>query len=119
MNIEELLDQIKTRPDKVNFDDVMATIAEYYDYQPTRFTNGPEADRLINEAGTNEGSCRIFAFGKLNWLTEAETLACFGHYYRDDVLLNPGGSNHANIRTFMEYGWSEIHFDKPALIIRK
>ncbi|MEP1447388.1 MAG: HopJ type III effector protein [Paraglaciecola sp.] len=46
---------------------------------------------MINQAGTNEGSCKIFYFSKLQKLTENQTLALFGSYYRDDVLANPKG----------------------------
>jgi len=71
---------------------------------------------VINEAGNNEGSCKIFAFGQLARLSEAETLTCFGQYYRDDVLNNPHSNDHANIRMFIKYGWQGINFDSEALI---
>jgi len=63
----------------------------------------------------NEDSCKIFAFGKLHNLDKDQTLACFGKHYREDVLLQPGGSNHANIRNFMEHGWEGIKFEGEAL----
>jgi hypothetical protein len=40
----------------------------------------------------------------------------FGTYYRNDVLANPTGTDHGNIRNFMLSGWSEIKFDSPALV---
>lgn len=115
MSIEALLDRIKQHPAAIDFNEVIAAIDAHYDYTPTRFSNGVEGDKVVNEAGRNEGSCRIFAFARLNGLTEAETLACFGRFYRDDVLHNPDGTDHANIRTFMRHGWGGIHFDGPAL----
>lgn len=118
MNIQDLITKIRTNPESVQFDEVMAAIAEQYDYNPTRFTNGPADDQLVNEAGQNEGSCKLFAFARLNGLNEAETLACFGDYYRKDVLQNPDGTDHGNIRGFMRDGWAGIHFDQPALIPR-
>ena len=33
------------------------------------------------------------------------TLWLFGDFYRKDVLENPDGTDHANIRAFMEGGW--------------
>jgi hypothetical protein len=115
MTLEQLIEQIKNRPETVEFNDVILTINDNYVYSETRFTIGI-ADRLvINEAGSNAGSCRIFAFARLNGLSESETLACFGRYYRDDVLENEGGADHANIRSFMRYGWRGIHFDQQPL----
>ncbi|NNF96141.1 MAG: hypothetical protein HKM94_04340 [Halobacteria archaeon] len=49
---------------------------------------------------------------------ELETLACFGKYYREDVLQHPQGTDHLNIRTFMRHGWSGIQFEYPALTPR-
>lgn len=100
------------------FAELMQLIADQYDYSPTLFTNGIEADCVTNEAGTNEGSCKLFAFAKLNQLNKTQTLLCFGEYYRVDVLLNPEGSDHANIRTFMKYGWDGIKFSGNALTVK-
>jgi len=111
MSITQLIDKIKSQPDTVTFHEVIDTIAAHYDYTPARFTNGD----AVSEAGTNEGSCKIFAFAQLNGLNEAETLACFGDFYRKDVLENPDGTDHANIRNFMVHGWAGIKFDQPAL----
>lgn len=99
----------------VAFRDTMHVIAEHYAYQPARFCNGLAAERMINEPGTNEGSCKIFHFAHRHGLSEAETLALFGEYYREDVLGNPAGEGHKNIRTFMRYGWAGIEFDGAAL----
>ena len=116
MTIENLLNTIRNHPNDINFNDVMKYITDHYHYTPARFTNGIDSDTVINEAGTNEGSCKIFAFGKLEGFSEAETLACFGQYYRDEVLNDPDGDNHANIRTFIKYGWQGIEFDHPILV---
>lgn len=110
-----LLEKIRSQPDTVEFAEVIEYIAQHYDYTPTRFSNGVTGDVVISEAGQNEGSCKIFRFAELNGLSEAETLACFGKYYRDDVLGNPEGSDHANIRTFIRHGWTGIQFDGEAL----
>ena len=113
MTTEELLKLLRTNPESIEFQQVMETIDQYYNYTPARFANGD----VINESGTNEGSCKIFAFGQINQLNEQETLACFGTYYRNDVLQNPEGSDHANIRTFMTHSWDGIKFDSAALTV--
>jgi len=115
MTLEQLLQTIKTSPDTVDFNEVIATINQHYSYTPTLFTNGMGERKIVNEVGQNEGSCRIFAFAKLQGLNKEQTLACFGKIYRDDVLNQPFGSDHANIRRFMEYGWIGIAFDGVAL----
>ncbi len=116
MTTEELIELIKTQPDKVEFDQVIDVIDDNYEYSPTHFTNGQGHDLVNNLSGSNEGSCKIFAFATLNGLNEEETLACFGKYYREDVLNHPKGNDHANIRTFMRNGWSGIRFDGTVLI---
>lgn len=115
MSLEKLLRQIKQHPQTVEFDDVMAVIDQHYIYTETGFSNGVGEDRVVNAAGSNAGSCRIFAFGQVNGLSQAETLACFGHYYRDDVVGNPEGQDHGNIRTFIRHGWAGIGFDGEPL----
>lgn len=113
-----LLEKIRSQPATVEFSEVIEHIAQHYDYTPTRFSNGMAGDEVVSEAGNNEGSCKIFRFAQLNGLSEAETLACFGKYYRDDVLGSPDGSDHANIRSFMRHGWAGIQFDGEALRAR-
>ncbi len=117
MEIDTFLSKIK-EGERVAFTDTMHLIDEHYHYQPVAFTNGPGGDRIANPAGSNEGSCKIFAFAKLQGLTEAGTLALFGDYYWHDVLENPDGDSHANIRTFIRYGWKEIRFSGEALLPR-
>jgi hypothetical protein len=118
MPLQQLLEQIRHQPQLVDFHQVMQVIEQHYDYQPTAFSNGIEDDRVDNPAGQNEGSCKIFAFARLNGLNEAETLACFGDFYRRDVLQNPQGDDHANIRRFMRHGWTGVRFDNFPLSAR-
>jgi hypothetical protein len=101
----------------VSFQDTMDVISLHYDYQPTDFSNGL-SEPVLNEAGRNEGSCKIFAFAKLHGLSEAETLALFGDFYRKDVLENPHGADHQNIRIFMRDGWAGVVFKGEALQIK-
>jgi HopJ type III effector protein len=114
MTLEQFLAKIK-QDEHVSFDETIAVIAANYDYQPTEFSNGLYDGILTNTAGTNEGSCKIFAFAKLHQLNEQQTLSLFGHYYRLDVLDDPDGAGHQNIRNFMKYGWQGIHFSNPPL----
>ncbi len=113
-----LIDKIKASPESISFDEIISFIAEHYQYTPVRFSNGAGENLVINEAGSNEGSCKIFSFARLNELSRDETLACFGKYYREDVLLNPKGHDHANIRSFVKHGWSGVQFDAEALIAK-
>ncbi len=100
------------------FSDTIELIDNHFDYFPSRFTNGAGDSQAVNKAGTNEGSCKIFALGKLLALDETQALHCFGDYYRIDVLQNLDGSDHANIRNFMTHGWDGIAFDNVALKAR-
>ncbi len=92
--------------------------ATYYDYSPGVFHNGQAGVAVSNAAGSNEGSCKLFAFAQLNQLDEAATLACFGRYYREDVLQSPAGTDHANIRNFIRFGWTGIRFEGEALCLK-
>ena len=58
MQISDLLEKLTSKPEQVEFKEVMAAISANYHYQPCTFSNG----ELVNRAGTNEGSCKIFAF---------------------------------------------------------
>jgi len=99
-----------TSNEKVSFDETMAIINECYDYTPTQFTNGLADAMLTNAAGTNEGSCKIFAFASLNQLNSSQTLNLFGDYYHKEVLTDLKGTDHQNIRNFMQSGWEGIQF---------
>lgn len=114
MNLTTFLQQLNDAPDSIAFTDTMAVIDANYLFTPTAFDNG----NTNNAADQNNGSCKIFAFGQLNQLTEQQTLHCFGDYYRQDVLANPNGEDHQNIRQFMQSGWSGIDFSAQALIVK-
>lgn len=111
MNLDAFLQKLNQSPESVDFTDTMAAIETTYDFTPSAFTNGT----LRNEAGQNSGSCKLFAFALLNQLSEQQTLACFGAYYRDDVLKHPEGTDHQNIRNFMKTGWAGVKFDSMPL----
>ncbi|MEX2476577.1 HopJ type III effector protein [Marinobacter sp.] len=96
-----------------SFDDTLALIDGYFEYQPTDFRNGP----LFNAAGENAGSCRVFALGQYCSLSEADTLGLFAEHYQQ-VLNDPVGDSHGNIRQFISSGWSGIRFEGNPLRAR-
>ena len=109
MSLDEFLQQLSPST-SLDFENTMQVIADNYDYQQVAFKNGD----VQNNAGENEGSCKIFAFAQLNKLSEEQTLLCFGRFYRD-VLNTPEGNDHGNIRNFMKSGWDGISFEGSAL----
>ena len=115
MSLDEFLLQLRSNPESIEFDEVMALIESLYDFSPAAFRNGV----IHNATGENSGSCKLFAFAQQQGLSESETLACFGRFYREDVLLNPGADSHKNIRNFMASGWSGISFDTNPLTERQ
>lgn len=103
--------------DLINQKSFQATIAyidEKYNFTPTAFKNGNQ----FNNANENNGSCKIFAFAKINNLEKDATLSLFGSYYFDDVLKNPEGNDHQNIRNFIKFDWDGISFDGDALELK-
>ncbi|WP_064198125.1 MULTISPECIES: HopJ type III effector protein [Emticicia] len=115
MTLDSFLKKLNETPQEVAFTDTMAIVEALYDFTPTAFKNGD----LHNEAGQNSGSCKLFSFAKLQNFSVEQTLACFGDFYRKDVLENPDASNHQNIRNFMETGWEGISFEGTALTEKK
>lgn len=107
-----ILEQLQKNPEAIDFNQVIEYIDNQYDFTPTQFRNG----NTENEAGQNNGSCKIFSFAKLHNLTKEETLHLFGDFYRKDVLQNPEGNDHQNIRNFINFGWEGIHFSGEALV---
>jgi hypothetical protein len=111
MTIEEFKIKLIETPETIGFTETMAVIDSNYKFSPTMFKNG----EAVNKVGTNNGSCKLFAFAQLQELDQAQTLACFGDYYRLDVLENPRAKDHANIRNFIVHGWEEVEFFGDAL----
>lgn len=105
------IEQLRQAMATLQFNETMEIIEALYDFTPTGFTNGDTR----NEAGENNGSCKLFAFAKIHDFTEAQTLALFGEHYRN-VLATPDGDDHQNIRNFMKTGWAGITFDGIALV---
>lgn len=111
MELNNFLKRLNESPDSVTFNNTMTVIDSLYEFTPAPFKNGS----LLNEAGQNNGSCKLFSFAHLQGLSQQQTLHCFGAYYRDDVLKHPDGTDHQNIRNFIKTGWEGIAFDCVAL----
>jgi len=111
MELDTFLQRLNDTPEGIAFDDTMALIDALYEFTPTTFRNGNQ----LNEAGKNNGSCKLFSFARLHGLTPLQTLYCFGDYYRKDVLGNPDGTDHQNIRNFIRTGWGGISFEGSVL----
>lgn len=113
MTITAFLERLQSNPKAITFQNTIQVIEENYNFTPTAFQNGNQ----YNKVGENNGSCKIFAFAKLSNLSKETTLACFGAYYFEDVLQNPEGTDHQNIRNFMQTGWGGIQFEGEALVL--
>ena len=114
MNTSEYLEKVKQTPGKVEFSELMEVIESEYSFTPSAFKNG----QLENTENENMGSCKLFSFAQLHGLTAEQTLACFGTYFREDVLQNLDGEDHQNIRNFMQSGWDGVVFSRNALITK-
>jgi hypothetical protein len=111
MTLETFLSKLKNTPEAIEFTETINVIESYYDFTPTGFKNGD----LYNKAGENSGSCKLLAFAKLQGLNKNETLACFGKYYFEEVLNDPNGTGHQNIRNFMKTGFEGLEFEDVPL----
>jgi len=111
MNIGFFKNKLKNNPKSIEFCETMSVVDEHYNFTPTAFKNGS----LENAAGQNSGSCKLFAFATSQKLSKEETLACFGQFYFKDVLNNPNGEGHQNIRNFMKTGFEGLYFENTAL----
>ena len=97
MTLNDYLTTLAENPKSIQFSDTMTIIENHYEFTACAFNN----HGLLSAANENNGSCKIFAFAKINGLSKQNTLDCFGKFYRDDVLQNPKADDHMNIRTFM------------------
>jgi hypothetical protein len=114
MTIAEFIQKLNQAPQSISFTETISLIEENYNFEPTAFKNGA----IYNASGQNSGSCKLFTFAQMNDLTVEQTLACFGSYYFEDVLKNPEGCDHQNIRNFMQTGWESIEFEGKALTLK-
>lgn len=110
-DISRLLHGIDTNT--LTFADVLAFIDANYLYHPVEFYNG----ELFNPAGINEGSAKVFSLARLHGLNQLDTLKLFAEHYQA-VLNTPSGTDHANIRNFIHYGWRAFQMTNHALSAR-
>ncbi|PQV49697.1 HopJ type III effector protein [Jejuia pallidilutea] len=111
MNIASFITKLKNTPEQVEFSETMNIVDQNYEFTPTAFKNGT----LENAKGENSGSCKLFAFAKAQGFSKEETLACFGAFYFEDVLKNPKGDGHQNIRNFIKTGFEGLSFEDEPL----
>jgi hypothetical protein len=111
MESAKFLQRLAKAPEEIAFNDTIAVVDANFEFTPTAFNNG----ELHNAAGQNNGSCKVFSFARLHKLSPEQTLHCFGDYYRKDVLGDPQGTDHQNIRNFIRTGWAGITFEGDAL----
>ena len=112
MTVENFKNKLRNTPKDINFSETMSVVEENYVFTPSAFKNGD----LQNSSIENLGSCKVFSFALKQQLTKEETLACFGQYYFNDVLENPNGSDHQNIRNFMNTGFKGLIFENETLV---
>lgn len=107
----------KLAANTVQFAETLALVEKWYDLHPSAFKNGLDEHAVENAQGTNEGSLKVFALGRLNGFTPEQALASFGEHYRD-VQNTPDGHDHQNIRQFMAHGWPGIQFENAPLTLK-
>ncbi len=111
MTLDVFKQTIQNTPKKVEFSDTISVIESLYSFTPIAFKNGS----LFNKEDENQGSCKVFSFAIQQGFSKEETLACFGKYYFEDILNNPEGTDHQNIRNFIKTGFEGLLFEGEAL----
>ncbi|WP_424398983.1 HopJ type III effector protein [Motiliproteus coralliicola] len=111
--MEQLLERARAL-EPIQFSELMDVIEQYYEFTPTAFRNG----ELSNSEDQNQGSCKLLAFALQHQLSVEQTLNLFGDYYHQEVLGDPQGSAHGNIRAFMRSGWEGVSFAAEPLRLR-
>jgi hypothetical protein len=100
--------------DSITFEEVMEVIDTHYESQLLEFKNGD----IVNKQGENEGSAKLLSYAALSNMDKETTLKLWGQYYRE-VLNDPTGTSHQNIRNFMKYGWGGVPFENGIALTRK
>lgn len=100
--------------ENLKFEDVIEIIDQHYESQLLEFKNGD----IVNKQGENEGSAKLLSYAALSQMDKETTLKLWGQYYRE-VLKNPDGNDHQNIRNFMKYGWEGVPFENGIALTRK
>lgn len=100
--------------DDLTFEEVMEMIDQHYEDGLIEFKNGD----IINQPGENMGSAKILSYAALSNFDKETTLKLWGQYYRE-VLADPDGDSHQNIRNFQRYGWNGVPFENGIALTRK
>ena len=58
--------------------------------------------------------CKVFSFMKANNLSKEDTLNLFRCILQRRCIEKPEGTDHQNIRNFIEFGWDGIAFEGGA-----
>lgn len=105
---------VEMNADELKFEDVIELIDTHYEYGLIEFKNGD----IVNKQGENEGSAKLLSYAALSGMDKETTLKLWGQYYRE-VLKDPSGTSHQNIRNFMKYGWEGVPFENGIALTRK
>lgn len=111
MTLNDYLQLLANDPTSLTFSDTLTVIDQHYQFTETSFSNG----NTNNAAGQNSGSCKVFAFAIKHKLNKQQTLNMFAQFYHQDVLANPEGDDHQNIRQFILHGFEGLKFDGTPL----
>ncbi|NGM62184.1 HopJ type III effector protein [Sphingobacterium sp. SGG-5] len=106
--VRQLLEQLEAKA--IQFKDVLAHIDTHYTYTASAFQNGSQH----NAEHENQGSAKVLSFAKLHNLSQTDTLGLFAEHY-EAVQQTPQGTDHQNIRQFMQHGWVGLQFDRQVL----
>jgi len=105
---------VEMSADDLTFEQVMEMIDAHYESGLIEFKNGD----IVNKPGENEGSAKLLSYAALSGMDKDTTLKLWGQHYRD-VLKDPEGNSHQNIRNFMKYGWEGVPFENGIALTRK
>mmetsp|Transcript_38850 Transcript_38850/g.90353 ORF Transcript_38850/g.90353 Transcript_38850/m.90353 type:complete len:202 (+) Transcript_38850:347-952(+) len=100
--------------DELMFEEFIEMVDECYEYGLIEFKNGD----IVNEPGENDGSAKVLSYAALANFDNETTLKLWGQYYRE-VLADPDGGSHPNIRNFMKYGWEGVPFENGIALTKK
>lgn len=100
--------------DSLKFEELMELIDTHFESGLIEFKNG----NIVNKPGENEGSAKLLSYAALSEFDKDTTLKLWGQYYRE-VLADPDGDSHQNIRNFMKSGWDGVPFENGIALTRK
>mmetsp|Transcript_25270 Transcript_25270/g.38316 ORF Transcript_25270/g.38316 Transcript_25270/m.38316 type:complete len:227 (+) Transcript_25270:56-736(+) len=98
----------------LKFEEVIEVIDTHFEYGLIEFKNGD----IVNKQGENDGSAKVLSYAALSNMDKDTTLKLWGQYYRE-VVADPDGDSHQNIRNFMKYGWEGVPFENGIALTRK